>query len=304
MHNLKGRFESISEFYDGDEFRGVVEGAVSAACGRGIEFLRIHVFPRGSDRIMLMYVDCSSSTVRLLLYDAVRESLVEGPSLEDVIEAVGAGGQVEVYSLSGEEVMVDYEIIESRALIDGLSNYAINVSLNDILGREAMEAPERRARPPGSGHEVKPAVPSPQPRRVVPKKRVLKQRAGDDNLVAALEPLVDDGVLSRKVSDPAFMARVLLTPPETEAVLRSDFTSLIDTVLKDGGGRVVTVILGDGSVLHILVNGTGKVGVCLSGAWGKVCGREALRRLRKLLSSGGVGFVSEATVLTYRIGGA
>ncbi len=322
LHNLKGRFESISEFYDSAEFKSVVEAAVTAARGKGIEFVRIQVFPRDSDRIIIMYVDCGSMSVKLLLYDAVRESLIEGPRVGDVMESVGSGGQVEVYSLSSEEVRVDYEIIESRALIDGLRNYAVSVTLGEVLGGggEAVATPKPEARGERVAEAPKPKAPAagglggaarkaPSPRaagRPQPQpQRVPEQRGrGGSDLIAVLESLVDDEVLSRKVSDPAFMARVLLTPPETEAVFGNDFTSVIDRVLKDGGGRVVTVMLGDGAVLHILVNGTGKVGVCLSGAWGKVCGREALRRLREGLSSGDFSFVRGATILTYRIGGA
>ena len=267
LHKLKGRFLSTARFYTYEDLNSFVKSIMGEYGREGV--IRFQVFLDDTPYIVLLYVSLSDPCVRTLVYDAHRETLLSNVSLDNLRSLLSGPGQVEAYFLRKNEFDVDMEIIDFRATVDNSLNYLLMLDIKELLPQVGLEDAEE------------PRVTSDSASAQSSTHRVATE---GDPLYSLLEEMVNNE-LSKVVEDPMFLARVLMNSrnPVVSRVPSSDAKSLIANVIRTSRNRMLTCMFGDGSLCHIYINKSRSVGLCVTNGEGnKVCGRDALKFLRKI----------------------
>ncbi len=273
LHKLKGRFLSTARFYSYDDLSSFVETLVRKHKG----VVRLQVFSDDMPYIILLYVSPNEAYTWVLVYDTYKESLVSNVNLDSLKNLLKGPGQVEAYLLEKSEFDVDMEIISFRATLDGSSNYLLMLNTDEL-------SPQVQLKSMGAGAESKESKdtsaeePKPKPSTISPPESV------EDPLYPLLEEMINNE-LSKIVGDPMFLAKILMQSkdPVVNRVPSNDVKPLVASMIRTSKNKMLTCMFEDGSLCHIYINRSKRVGLCVTDEKGtKVCGHDALKFLRKI----------------------
>jgi len=273
LHKLKGRFSSTVRIYGYDDLSSFIETFVRKHKG----VVRLQVFSDDRPYIVLLYVSPNEAYTWVLVYDTYKESLVSNIDLDFLKSLLKGPGQVEAYLLKKSEFDVDMEIINFRATLDGSSNYLLVLNTDELF-------PQVRLESTGAGPKIRGSKDVNTGGSRHKSFAIGPPESTEDPLYPLLEEMVNNE-LSKIVGDPMFLARILMKSknPVVNKVPSNDVKPLIASVIRTSKNKMLTCMFEDGSLCHIYINRSRRVGLCVtSGKGTKVCGRDALKFLIKI----------------------